>query len=120
MFSSEQDKMENSRAQDKDHRRIASNKATSVNSTATLVVVFFSLLVDLLGFTVILPLIPSLLDYYSTKDEVSVYIGMVGVYIICSFNVIQQPLLEAASAPLVSHLIAVSTPVTDFMQAITM
>ena len=36
----------------------------------TLMVVFVSLLVDLLGFTVILPLMPSLLEYYSKHDEV--------------------------------------------------
>ena len=36
----------------------------------TLTVVFVSLLVDLLGFTVILPLMPSLLEYYSQHDEV--------------------------------------------------
>ena len=36
----------------------------------TLMVVFFSLLVDLLGFTVILPLIPSMLEYYSKNDKV--------------------------------------------------
>ena len=38
----------------------------------TLFIVFLSLLVDLLGFTVILPLIPSMLEYYSTHDQVSV------------------------------------------------
>jgi len=37
----------------------------------TLVVVFLSLLIDLLGFTVILPLIPSMLEYYSKADQVS-------------------------------------------------
>ncbi len=39
----------------------------------TLMVVFFSLLVDLLGFTVILPLIPSMLEYYSKNDKVNRY-----------------------------------------------
>lgn len=39
----------------------------------TLMVVFISLLVDLLGFTVILPLIPSMLDYYGKTDQVSMY-----------------------------------------------
>ncbi len=37
----------------------------------TLFIVFVSLLVDLLGFTVILPLIPSMLEYYSTHDQVN-------------------------------------------------
>lgn len=37
----------------------------------TLLVLFLSLVVDLLGFTVILPLIPSMLEYYSHNDQVS-------------------------------------------------
>ena len=41
----------------------------------TLLVVFLSLLLDLLGFTVILPLIPSMLEHYSKADQVpSVYV----------------------------------------------
>lgn len=43
----------------------------SPSSHATLGYVFLFLLVDLLGFTVILPLIPSLLEYYNNHDEVS-------------------------------------------------
>lgn len=35
-------------------------------------VVFVTLIVDLLAFTMILPLLPSLLDYYSQTDKVSV------------------------------------------------
>ena len=34
-------------------------------------IVFFSLLVDLLAFTVILPLFPSLLEYYASNKQVS-------------------------------------------------
>lgn len=34
-----------------------------------LVTVFFSLVIDLLAFTVILPLFPSLLEYYGAHDE---------------------------------------------------
>lgn len=34
--------------------------------------VFVSLVIDLLGFTLILPLMPSILDYYSSHDEVRV------------------------------------------------
>lgn len=41
------------------------------SSHGTLMVVFLYLLVDLLGFTVILPLIPSMLEYYSARDQVS-------------------------------------------------
>lgn len=42
----------------------------------TLMVVFVSLLVDLLGFTVILPLMPSLLEYYSKHDESGMYTSL--------------------------------------------
>ena len=37
----------------------------------TLLVIFVSLVLDLLGFTIILPLFPSLLEYYKNNDEVS-------------------------------------------------
>jgi len=36
----------------------------------TLRVVFISLVIDLLAFTVILPLLPSLLDYYGSKEVI--------------------------------------------------
>nr|XP_002735838.1 PREDICTED: major facilitator superfamily domain-containing protein 10-like [Saccoglossus kowalevskii] len=36
-------------------------------------IVFVSLLIDLLGFTVILPLLPALLDYYAKKNDDSLY-----------------------------------------------
>ena len=39
-------------------------------SRRTLGIVFLSLLIDLLGFTVILPLLPAILEYYSTKEQV--------------------------------------------------
>ena len=40
------------------------------SSRRVLTVLFVSLLVDLLGFTVILPLLPSILEYYSTNEQV--------------------------------------------------
>jgi len=45
-------------------------KATnlSLDEKSLLIVVFISLVVDLLAFTVILPLLPSLLDYYGSKE----------------------------------------------------
>ena len=46
------------------------SKSAASNSHWTLMVVFFSLLIDLLGFTVILPLIPSMLEHYSKTDQV--------------------------------------------------
>ena len=52
----------------------AQTAAGSPSSHWTLMVVFLSLLVDLLGFTVILPLIPSMLEYYSNKDQVKTFI----------------------------------------------
>ena len=42
----------------------------SLSSHLTVALVFLFLLVDLLGFTVILPLMPSILEYYSKRDEV--------------------------------------------------
>lgn len=46
------------------------SKSAGSGSHPTLMVVFFSLLIDLLGFTVILPLIPSMLEHYSKTDQV--------------------------------------------------
>lgn len=46
------------------------SSSVAPSSHWTLMVVFLSLLVDLLGFTVILPLIPSMLEYYSKNDKV--------------------------------------------------
>ena len=38
-------------------------------STRNLSVLFISLLLDLVAFTVILPLLPSLIDYYGSHDD---------------------------------------------------
>ncbi len=48
----------------------AASPSPSPASHWTLLVVFMSLLVDLIGFTVILPLIPSMLEHYSRNDQV--------------------------------------------------
>lgn len=40
------------------------------SNNGILLVVFISLLIDLLGFTVILPLFPSLLEFYKSNDKV--------------------------------------------------
>lgn len=37
----------------------------------TFYIIFISLVIDLLAFTVILPLLPSLLDHYGSSDTVS-------------------------------------------------
>ncbi|XP_064600293.1 major facilitator superfamily domain-containing protein 10-like [Liolophura sinensis] len=42
-------------------------------TSKTVYVIFASLIFDLLGFTVILPLLPSLLDYYGQKDQDGLY-----------------------------------------------
>lgn len=54
----------------------AREKQTSFRRTMP--VVFSVLLIDLLGFTVILPLLPSMLEYYGSHDQVSV-VGSVSV-----------------------------------------
>lgn len=46
-------------------------KSTALPSDRTAWVVFFSLLVDLLAFTVILPLFPSLLEFYASNKKVN-------------------------------------------------
>ena len=70
-----QTKMDTTRRRQNDNVHIAAKRTemprnSSTSSTGTVVFMFVSLLIDLLGFTVILPLIPSILDYYSTQDEV--------------------------------------------------
>lgn len=42
----------------------------------TVYIVFISLLLDLLAFTMILPLLPSLLDHYRTNDSTGLYAWM--------------------------------------------
>lgn len=54
---------------DKDELCKDSVKSRGLPSDRTVWVVFFSLLVDLLAFTVILPLFPSLLEFYASKKE---------------------------------------------------
>lgn len=39
----------------------------------TVFIIFIYLVIDLLGFTVILPLLPSILDYYSHHDKDGLY-----------------------------------------------
>uniref|UniRef100_T1IIS5 Major facilitator superfamily (MFS) profile domain-containing protein n=1 Tax=Strigamia maritima TaxID=126957 RepID=T1IIS5_STRMM len=49
----------------------------SKSESKTLMVVFISLLIDLLAFTLILPLLPSLLDYYHKNDKGNLYLFLV-------------------------------------------
>ena len=45
------------------------NKLISDKTNKTIFIVFCSLLMDLLAFTMILPLLPSLLDHYKINDD---------------------------------------------------
>lgn len=51
----------------------SSTAATKVSQWRPVFVIFTALLFDLLGFTVILPLMPSLLEYYGKTDETGIY-----------------------------------------------
>ena len=51
--------------------KVANNSELSErDANRTSYIVFLSLIIDLLAFTLILPLLPSLLDYYGTHDQV--------------------------------------------------
>ena len=57
-----------------DSSKVSTNKEDkrekmSKESHKTLFVLFISLVLDLLGFTVILPLMPSILEYYGRIDN---------------------------------------------------
>jgi hypothetical protein len=48
---------------------VCSHSTGSLRTHPTVYIVFVSLLLDLLAFTMILPLLPSLLDHYSLNDS---------------------------------------------------
>lgn len=50
-----------------------SNEMAAEKLNPTIYVVFISLLLDLLAFTMILPLFPSLLDHYKVNDSIGLY-----------------------------------------------
>jgi MFS family permease len=53
---------------------VENGKASSTTKTnSTVYIVFFSLLLDLLAFTLILPLLPSLLEHYRVNDKDGLY-----------------------------------------------
>lgn len=54
-------------------KKITYDDETLGKTNKTVYLVFFSLLMDLLAFTMILPLLPSLLDYYRLNDSVGLY-----------------------------------------------
>ncbi|XP_077992459.1 major facilitator superfamily domain-containing protein 10-like [Glandiceps talaboti] len=53
--------------------RETTDAAENRDSPRTIYIIFISLLIDLLGFTVILPLLPSLLDFYSKNNNDTLY-----------------------------------------------
>nr|XP_060634007.1 major facilitator superfamily domain-containing protein 10 [Anolis sagrei ordinatus]XP_060634008.1 major facilitator superfamily domain-containing protein 10 [Anolis sagrei ordinatus] len=58
------------RDQNQENRRpLTGSSGPEENSNRVIVIVFVALLIDLLGFTLILPLLPSILDYYSKNDN---------------------------------------------------
>ena len=50
-------------------RESTSKKQSATSQWGPVAVIFAALLVDLLGFTVILPLMPSMLEYYGNSDD---------------------------------------------------
>lgn len=52
------------------------SKADSTKTHPTVYIVFFSLLLDLLAFTMILPLLPSLLEHYRVNDQLGIYTSL--------------------------------------------
>jgi MFS family permease len=65
----EERNMKTNQAEPQDRRK----KMSGPSSHWTLMILFVYLLLDLLGFTVILPLIPSLLEYYGRADQSGMY-----------------------------------------------
>ncbi|XP_053107878.1 major facilitator superfamily domain-containing protein 10 isoform X1 [Hemicordylus capensis] len=64
--SNQEDKM--SLGASKENRRPV-KEPLEKSSTRVITIVFIALLIDLLGFTLILPLFPSILDHYSKNDD---------------------------------------------------
>ncbi|XP_028599363.2 major facilitator superfamily domain-containing protein 10 isoform X2 [Podarcis muralis] len=50
-------------------RPLKESPGTEEGSTRVITIVFIALLIDLLGFTIILPLLPSILDHYSNNND---------------------------------------------------
>lgn len=52
------------------------SKDENTKTNPTVYIVFFSLLLDLLAFTMILPLLPSLLEHYRLNDDMGLYTSL--------------------------------------------
>lgn len=68
---------------------MAGDKTTSedVRSSRVIRVVFLALLLDLLGFTLILPLLPSILDHYSQTGVRSTFRFRPIIWIFCCYEI---------------------------------
>lgn len=62
--------------QDVDDPSGKSKAGDSTKTHPTVYIVFFSLLLDLLAFTMILPLLPSLLEHYRVNDQAGLYTSL--------------------------------------------
>ncbi|CAL4082983.1 unnamed protein product, partial [Meganyctiphanes norvegica] len=71
-----QDNISNGKHQINGNARMATDEKSVASGMHR--VTFISLLLDLLGFTVILPLFPALLDYYSKNDSSGLYAYLLG------------------------------------------
>lgn len=65
----------------------------AVGSSRVIKSVFFALLLDLLGFTLILPLLPSILDHYG-QTEVSAHVCLSSVSCPLYYSLTFQPTLN--------------------------
>ncbi len=68
---------------------MAGDKTTSedVRSSRVIRAVFLALLLDLLGFTLILPLLPSILDHYSQTGVRSTFRVRLIIWIFCCYEI---------------------------------
>ncbi|XP_067928742.1 major facilitator superfamily domain-containing protein 10-like isoform X2 [Watersipora subatra] len=54
----------------------AENETRKISTTKLGIIIFMSLFIDLLGFTVILPIMPKLLEFYGDQGSDSLYLAM--------------------------------------------
>lgn len=52
----------------------ASRMETQNQPSSSMYIIFLVLIIDLLGFTVILPLMPSIFKYYEANEKVNIHI----------------------------------------------
>lgn len=64
----------------------SNEKSKRPNNNRMMLVLFISLVIDLLAFTVILPLLPSLLDFYNEKNELDWWLASMKKFVRVSEN----------------------------------